>query len=44
LVTEQNVAVLRRAAKFNVAIKTKSREINLNKDKVNLILEFGKKQ
>ena len=44
LVTEQNVAVVRRAAQFDLAIKTKSRGINLDKDNVNLIFEFGKKR
>ena len=43
LVTEQNIAVVRRAAMFNVAIKTKSRGIDLDHDNVNLIFEFGKK-
>jgi hypothetical protein len=42
LVTEQDVAVLRRASSFDVAITTKSREIDFEKDNVNLIFEFGK--
>ena len=44
LVTEQNIAVVRRAAKFNVAIKTKSRGIDFDHDNVTLIFEFGKKK
>ena len=43
LVTEQNTPVLRRSANFYLAIKTKSRQIDLGgKDSVNLIFEFGK--
>ena len=43
LVTDQDTAVVRRAAKFNLAIKTGSRAIDLDEqDNVNLIFEFGK--
>ena len=42
LVTEQDVAVLRRASSFDVAITTKSRKIDFEIDNVNLIFEFGK--
>ena len=42
LVTEQDVAVIRRASSFDLAIQTKSREIDFEKDNVNLIFEFGK--
>ena len=43
LVTDQDTAVVRRAAKFNLAIKTGSRPIDLDEqDNVNLIFEFGK--
>ena len=42
LVSEQNIAVIRRAAKFNLAIKTKSRAIDLlTKDDVYITFEFG---
>ena len=43
LVTDQDTAVVRRAAKFNLAIKTGSRAIDLDEqDNVNLIFDFGK--
>ena len=43
LVTDQNIAVVRRAATFSLAIKTNSRAIDLDElDNVNLIFEFGK--
>ena len=42
LVTEQDVAVVRRASSFDVAITTKSRAIDFEHDNVNLIFEFGK--
>ena len=43
LVSEQGISVLRRSAKFFLAINSKSRSIDLDgKDKVNVIFEFGK--
>ena len=43
LVTDQDTAVVRRAAKFNLAIKTGSRAIDLDEqDNINLIFDFGK--
>ena len=43
LVTEQDTPVLRRSASFYLAIKSKSRPIDIGgKDAVNLIFEFGK--
>ena len=43
LVTDQDTAVVRRAAKFNLAIKTGYRAIDLDEqDNVNLIFDFGK--
>ena len=43
LVSEQDVAVLRRGATFFLSITSTSRPINLDgKDKVNLLFEFGK--
>ena len=43
LVTEQDTSVLRRSANFHLAIKSKSKPIDIGgKDAVNLIFEFGK--
>ena len=41
-VSDHNTAVLRRSANFYMAIQAKDRPIDLNRDALKIIFEFGK--
>ena len=41
LVSEQSTAVFRRAAPFYMAVQTKERPVEIGKDQVNVVFEFG---